>query len=185
MRPDQPQLSSGSRYASSHPGFLSEPFVKGLHFTSLLSVGYREELERLLFFNPGQRRVEAGILRAIVRCGPPEIIVRGLHLRVALSKCPDAQNLHALAPGPERPCLAGSVVYLRERPENLMVAHIAVAPQFAMRPAGGGPAVAMLLLAEVFRLARRVKGIDSVELPYGHARPPGHIPVDRGPQAIF
>ena len=154
--------------------------MRDLYFTSVLSVEYRAELERLIFFNPEQGRSLPHIVRSIVRFGQPEIRVCEGSLRIAVGKCAEVQSLHALATGLPRPQLAGTVVYVRESLDDLVVIHIAAAPDYAASRGSDDVPVAIRLLNEVMLVARRIKGVKFVELPYAGSRR-GRVSVDSGP----
>ena len=154
-----------------------------IQYTSVLTADYRKDLENLLFFNPEQKRFRSDIVRSIERCGCPEIVMRNGHLHVGVTKYLDAQNLFALMSDRQHPRLVGSIIYFRESRANLVVAHVAVVPPYTMLQSRGEVPLALELLNHVMVVAQRVKGIETVELPYSRGKP-RRIPIAGGPEWI-
>ncbi len=138
-------------------------------FSSILSASYREELERLLFFNQNQDKAETDLPLLIGRYGMAHVEESHDRLRIALESTPRPQTLYALeqTDGLER--LVGVTVYLRER-DTLSLVIAAVCEDYAgKRPADEKPLVRQMVdvLCDV---ARQVKGIESVTLFPGTPR---------------
>ena len=142
---------------------------ESIAFKSRVRHEHRRSLERLLFFNGCQSRVLHGIVAAIERYGPPEIVVDGEFLRVRVAKQPDVQTLFAIDAGSGRPI--GVAVYLRADLEHVTVLHLGLGEEYC---AGGPQDSAKLLLQlmrEVRRTSRRIKGVRRLEVLYGTQRP--------------
>lgn len=128
------------------------------------------ELEQLFFFNPDQERMRSGIRAAVEHYGRPQIVFRQKSLRIALGNAPEAQTLFALQDRFLRPRLAGCVVYLREHLDQLAVAHLAVAPDLVLASGNQSIPLAVELLTQVIQIARQIRGITRVTLPYGSSK---------------
>jgi hypothetical protein len=122
--------------------------------SSRLPLAQRAALEQLLFFSRQQDKVRHRIVDSIESFGSPEIVASDTTLRVRLSGRHDAQTLFAVADAtPMRP--VGTVVYVRDRADRLVVVHVAVDPAYS---AEGRFADAHLLL----RLLQAVRGVAEV-----------------------
>lgn len=137
-----------------------------MSFVSSLPIEHYHQLEALLFFNGRQDRVRHGIVTAIDRYGPPEIVKDENLLRVRVAGPSEAQCLFALEAdgGVSRPI--GLILYVRDSFERMTVLHLVVAEAYA---AGGPRAKYNLLLRlvqAVKRVARCTSGIREVELVY-------------------
>jgi len=139
-----------------------------VHLTSRISPQHRAALENLLFFNSRQHRVLDGIKYSIERYGAPELVEREGSLRVEVPTLPEVQSLFAVRAQDGKP--VGVAVFAREAPDRFVVLHVVVLPE--NDGAGSEPACRLLLrlLHEVRHAARRVRGVEKVELLYGRAR---------------
>lgn len=125
----------------------------------------REVVEALFFFNPRQQRVREGILLSVERYGSPEILEQGGRLWIGVSSGV-MQCLFACDQSwsPARP--AGVVLYVRPVPEILSITQLAIDPDYASGGSRGGEGLGLLLIEQLRQIARRIKGIRRVELPY-------------------
>ena len=138
---------------------------ESIAFGSRLRYEHRRALERLLFFNGCQGRVLHGIVEAIERYGPPEIVAEGEFLRVRVPKHPDVQTLFATDAKSGRPI--GVAVYLRADLEHVTVLHLGISEEYC----AGGPEAArrlpLRLIRELRRSSRRLKGVRRLHVLYG------------------
>lgn len=135
-------------------------------FVSSLPVEHYHQLEALLFFNGRQDRVRHGIVTAIDRYGPPEIVRDADSLRVRVGGPSEAQCLFAVEREGKVSRPVGLILYVRDSFERITVLHLVVAEAYA---AGGPRAKYNLLLRlvqAVKRVARCTAGIRHVELVY-------------------
>ena len=141
---------------------------ESIAFESRIRHQHRRALERLLFFNGCQSRVVHGIVAAIERYGPPEIVAEGEFLRVRVGVLDDVQTLFAVDAANGRPI--GVAVYLRADLEHVTVLHLGISEEYC---AGGPQAAAKLplrLMREVRRSSRRLKGVRRLRVLYGVPR---------------
>ena len=139
--------------------------VESIAFGSRVRHEHRHALERLLFFNGCQSRVLHGIVEAIERYGPPEIVAEGEFLRVRVGKQRDVQTLFAIDARSGRPI--GVAVYLRADLEHVTVLHVGISEEYC---AGGPQAASRLplrLMRELRRSSRRMKGVRRLHVLYG------------------
>lgn len=135
-------------------------------FSSVLASEYLEDLERLLFFNPQQKRALNGIHHSISEYGVPSIALEEGRLRVRIERLPDAQTLYALDQTNEKPILAGVMVFSRIDSATIALLHIAVKEEYSRF---GDRADAMLVakfLEQLRQIARKLKGVHAISLKY-------------------
>ncbi len=137
-----------------------------LRYTSALSPQYGEALERLMFFNPGQQAALAAIVDSVEAYGEPQVIADGERLRVKVAKLEEVQALFAL----DDDTLVGALVYSRVAPERLAVIHLAVDQDYAAQGKLAGQMLVMRLLDLLRNNARRIKGVETIRMMYGHRR---------------
>jgi hypothetical protein len=139
-----------------------------IRVTSLIPSDYRDELEQLFFFNSQQATHRSSIVRSVEKYGSPRLVERLGGLRIEIPRAAEAQTLYAIADAPQGPLLAGVVVYTRFSNDELEILHMAV--DSTEGPDSIGKPVARILVEELCRIARRVKGIRSIRLPYERGR---------------
>lgn len=137
-------------------------------FSSALKSNHRDQLERLIFFNPLQEKARVGILECVETYGKPRIIEDGELLRIGVGSFPDVQSLFALEQldGEETGRLIGLVVYVRVDLENLLVLHVAVDEEFAAGGKRVGELVVLRLFIQLRQAASRIKGVKMLSLVY-------------------
>lgn len=133
-----------------------------LRFTSNLNREYNEELEQLMFFNPGQHTALSAIVDSLEKFGTPSVYDDGGYLRVKVEKLDGVQSLFAL----DEDTLAGVLVYSRLSVELLAVIHIAVAPEYASHGEFSHKMVVMRMLELLRKNSRCIKGIETIRVMF-------------------
>ena len=139
-----------------------------VHLTSRISPEHRAALEDLLFFNSRQHRVLDGIKYSIERYGAPEIVEREGSLRIEVPTLAEVQSLFAVRDDDGTP--VGVAVFAREAQDRFVVLHVGVLADKDAASQETECRVLLRLLHEVRHAARRVRGVEKVELLYGKAR---------------
>jgi hypothetical protein len=149
---------------------MNQPAMNGdIVFASSIPAAHRVSLELLVYFNSVQSRVADGIVDAVERFGPPEIVVDGDRLRVCVSGLPEAQCLFAIEAISSRP--VGVAVFARSDFQHMIVVHLGIAAEFAAGGKRAGEQLLLRLLRELRRCGRRIKGVRRFEFLYsGRAR---------------
>jgi hypothetical protein len=135
-------------------------------FTTTLGLECREQLEDILYFNARQSAVLPGLEAALARYGAPRIFAEKDTLRVALDRSDAASALFALDASVNPPRLAAVAVFLRPDPATLTIAHLAVGEADGPGPSDEENSCGFLLVRAVADMARRLRGVQRVELPY-------------------
>lgn len=133
-------------------------------FTSHVPELHRGTLEMLVYFNAGQSRVADGIVDAVERFGPLEIVSENERLRVRVNGLAEAQSLFAVEASTGRPL--GVAVYARPDFQHMIVVHLGIAAEFASGGKRAHEQLLLRLLRELRRSSRRIKGVESFELLY-------------------
>ena len=138
-----------------------------IFFSSNLGCQYKEELEKLLFFNPQQYLIEESIIESIERYGVPKIIENSKLIRVQVEKLSDVQSLFAFENINEKPLLIGVIVYFRNNLENIIILHISIRDEFSTYGIYSHKMLVCRFIIELRNIARRVKGIRTLTLLNG------------------
>lgn len=133
-------------------------------FASHVATAHRPALEMLVYFNAGQNRVADGIVDAVERFGPPEIVCDGDRLRVIVTGLQEAQSLFAIDALTGKPL--GVAVYARPDFQHMIVVHLGIAAEFASGGSRANEQLLLKLLRELRRSSRRIKGVRHFELFY-------------------
>jgi hypothetical protein len=139
-------------------------FDRSIVFSSSVAPIHRGSLEMLVYFNAGQSRVADGIIDAVERFGPPEIVTDGDRLRVRVQALMEAQSLFAVEAATGRPL--GVAVYARSDMEHMLVVHLGIASEFASGGKRAHEQLLLRLLRELRRSSRQIKGVQRCELLY-------------------
>ena len=137
-----------------------------LRFTSTLKPEYGEELEQLIFFNPGQHAMYAAIVASLEKFGSPSVYTDNGCLRVKVEKLDDVQTLFAL----DGDTLAGVLVYSRVLPEHLTVIYIAVDQDYSSNGKFAQKMLVIRMFESLRDSARRIKGVQSIRKTRGGNR---------------
>lgn len=136
----------------------------GIQFTSYVQSAQRAALEALVFFNSRQERVLRGIVNAIEKFGPPEIVDEGDRLRVRVDGVTEVQSLFAVDAASGTP--VGIAIYVRSDLERITVLHLGIAEAFTIEGPRGHEHLLLRLIGELRRCCRRLKGVRQLELYY-------------------
>jgi hypothetical protein len=140
--------------------------VRRLVFSSVLPLAYRDELERIVFFNPRQDRVSKAVVDSVHQFGVPSIVEDQGTLRFRVPAFGAVQTLYALDQDINPATLLGVAIFVRENRKTVLVLHLAVHEDYAV----GGPNeedwVASRLLATVRSACRHIRGIKRLRLLY-------------------
>jgi hypothetical protein len=142
----------------------SNPMSHSVVFTSHVAELHRGSLEMLVYFNAGQSRVADGIVDAVERFGPLEIVTEVDRLRIRVNGLPEAQSLFVVEAATGRPL--GVAVYARPDFQHMIVVHLGIAAEFASGGKRAHEQLLLRLLRELRRNSRRIKGVQSFELLY-------------------
>lgn len=143
--------------------------VDDFEFVSAVDAQMWKDVEALFYFHPRQGELIGSIRSSVEAHGSPEILRRGGRIYVGIPKN-DAQCLFACHPARRPGVPVGVVLYLRTAPELLRILHVAVAPPYELDGPLGQRQLALRLVNEVRALARRIKGVRRVQLPYCEGR---------------
>ncbi len=127
----------------------------------------RAELERLLYFNDNQHRVEGQLREALHRYGgAPTMILDAPFIRFAVPQVPSVQTLYAMDESKAPSSIAGVALYTREDTETLSLLFLAVHEEYANGGAREGEGLAPQILDVLRTSATRTKGIRWLRLAY-------------------
>jgi hypothetical protein len=136
-----------------------------LVFSSKALKRCRPALEELLFFNPRQFRVRNGIVNSQKRFGHLRIEETTGNLSVRVGNC-EAQTLFVYDQDWRRDDPIGVVVFLRTRPAEVAIVHIAVHPHHALQGQDTGLGLGITLIEKVKEIASRIAGVKQITLHY-------------------
>jgi hypothetical protein len=145
--------------------------MREIRISSLLRTSFRDELERIVFFNPEQGLVTGRLVDLVHRYGVPEIVDETGCLRFRLSALGMLQTLYALDgtdAAEEAEHLVGVAMFTRLRRTSIVVVHIAVHEDYTSRGKWRGEAVVAQLITAIRTLASRTRGVKTLRILYPH-----------------
>ena len=137
-------------------------------FTSELNKCYCEEIEKLLFFNPGQKDYIANITHSINLFGQPQIKHSDDNIKIILDGLPDAQTLFAI--NEDNKMLVGVMIYSRVDVENLVLLHIGVTEAYSSTGTHSNELLVPMFIHRLRSIAKMIKGVNAITLMYGHSK---------------
>lgn len=140
--------------------------MRTIRITSILPVSYRDELERIVFFNPQQSKVAPPLVAAVGRYGVPTITEDAGRLLFHLRGFHEIQSLFALDESEAPTALVGAIMFVREQEDRMLVLHLAVHERYTARSERAGACVALRLFAAVRSACARTKGIGWLRILY-------------------
>jgi hypothetical protein len=153
------EFETGSR--SSTPRYSPVNLV----FSSRVPKECRSALEELLFFNPRQHVVRAGIIESLEHFGHPKLeeTADWLCIRVGTH---EAQTLFAFDRERAGEDPVGVVVFLRTSAEEISILHVAVHPDYALQGTEAGVGLGVTLVEKVKEIAARIVGVRRIVFFY-------------------
>lgn len=136
-----------------------------LEFSSKVHGKFREAVENLFFLNPRQYRVRSAIIDSVEKFGPPRLEVKDDHLYLRVGDM-DAQTLFAFDTGRAGSDPVGAVVFLRDSPDEIVILHVAVHPDYALRGRRAGLGLGLALVEKVKEIASRILGVQRIVFFY-------------------
>ena len=152
-----------------------------IEFSATVPAEMRQAAEALFFFNPRQGDSINGILATVERTGAPEIMERDGRVWIGVPSG-NMQCLFAVDRRlePQRP--AGVLLYGRPTPDVIWISHLAVDPVYTYGNKNRGAGLGWVLVEKVREIARSIKGVSRIQLPYRRncflqVRVPEHPPA--------
>jgi hypothetical protein len=142
--------------------------MRKVRVSSILPLSYRDELERIVFFNREQGLVKACVLDSVHRYGIPVIVEENGCLRFRVDAFGRLQSIYAFDDASEPSQLAGVAMFVRDAPDSMVVLHLAVHEQYTSR-GKWSEALAVVRLVDAIRSAsERTHGIETLRILYPH-----------------
>ena len=133
-------------------------------FSSTVSSRWREDVEALFFFNSQQSWLQTAISFTIARTGIPRLIECNRRLWIDVPE----RSLQCLfaCDRLSMPRVVGVVLFERSIFDILVILHLAVDPAYTSRSYPSDESLGWVIVRKVIRIARSIKGITRVQLPY-------------------
>ena len=142
--------------------------MRNIRISSLLLRSFRDELERIVFFNPEQGLVTGTLVDLVHRYGVPAIVEDGEHLRFRANAFGMLQTLFAMDSSEEPERLVGVAMFTRARRSTMLVLHLAVHEDYTSRGKWGSETVVAQLFNAIRNLSLRTRGVRSLRILYPH-----------------
>lgn len=138
-----------------------------LHFRSNIDASYREELERLFFFNWNQSRYAKRITQSVKDYAKPVIVdLEDDEIALVFKDREIGQTLHIFDSDLANASLIGVVMYERDTEERITIVHLALHERCKQIFKDEKVNIAAVVLEELFVLFRKIKGVQRVRIYY-------------------
>jgi hypothetical protein len=142
--------------------------MRKIRLSSVLAASFRDELERIVFFNPEQGSVAAPLVDSIHRYGMPSIVEEEGCLRFRVDAFGMLQTLYAFDETEPPASLVGVAMFSRVRRASLLVLHIAVHEGYTSQGKWANVGVVGRMIAAVRNAGLRTRGIRTLRILYPH-----------------
>jgi hypothetical protein len=142
--------------------------MRKIRVSSVLPVSYRDELERIVFFNQEQQIVTAALLDSVNRYGIPMIVEENGCLRFRVNAFGILQSLYAFDDTTEPAQLVGVAMFVRDAPASIVVLHLAVHEDYTSRGKWSEASVVIRLVDAIRNASLRTHGIETLKIFYPH-----------------
>jgi hypothetical protein len=142
--------------------------MRKIRVSSVLPVSYRDELERIVFFNQEQNLVTRPLVDSVHRYGVPTVIEEDGCLRFRVNAFGRLQCLYAFDDTIAPPRLVGVAMFVRDAPPSIVVLHLAVHEDYTARGRWSDASVVVQLLAAIRSVSLRTHGIETLTILYPH-----------------
>jgi hypothetical protein len=136
-----------------------------IEFSATVPAKMRQAAEALFFFNPRQGNSINGILATVERTGVPAIMERDGQVWIGVPSG-NMQCLFAFDHKLEPPRPVGVLLYGRPTPDVIWISHLAVDPVYTYGNRNRGAGLGWVLVEKVREIARSIKGVTKIQLPY-------------------
>ena len=137
-----------------------------VRLSSVLPLSYRDELERIVFFNPNQGQFIDALLSAVNSYGVPAIIEDNDRLRLRVPAFQSIQSLYAFDGPGDGAVLVGVAGFVRETPDCMLLLHLAVHQDYTAEGPLADQWVGLRLVTAVRDISRRTRGVSSLRVLY-------------------
>ena len=142
--------------------------MRKIRVSSVLPVSYRDELERIVFFNQEQNLVTTPLVDSVHRYGVPTIVEENGRLRFSVNAFGRLQSLYAFDDTTARARLVGVAMFVRDTPLDIVVLHLAAHEDYTARGKWSHASVVVQLLAAIRGASLRTRGIETLTVLYPH-----------------
>ncbi len=142
--------------------------MRRIRVSSELDASFREELERIVFFNPQQTTVAERVIASVHRYGVPSIVDDAGRLRFRVQAFGQVQTLYAFDETPRPPQLVGVLMFTRESRTTLIVLHLAIHEDYTARGRYADTAVVGQLVGALRNVGLRTRGVRRLRFLYPH-----------------
>jgi len=142
--------------------------MREIRLSSELPVSFRDELERIVFFNPDQGRVTIPLLKSIERHGVPAIVEDNGLLRFRMPTFGPVQSLFAFdgTDDAAAPRLAAVALFARESRTTMVLLHVVTHEDYTARGCFANASVTLRLLLALRDLSQRIRGVTILRSEY-------------------
>lgn len=138
-----------------------------IHFRSKIDSSYREELERIFFFNWNQSRYASRITQSVKDYAKPVIIEEDDNeIALVFKDRSIGQTLHIFDSDHNDANLIGVVMYERDSEDQITIVHLALHERCKEIFKKEKVNVAAVVIEKLFTLFRKIKGVERVRMYY-------------------
>jgi len=140
--------------------------MRNIRISSQLRGTFRDELERIVFFNREQTLVRDTLVALVQRYGVPAIVEEEGLLRLRADAFGMLQTLYAIDSTEEPERLVGVAMFTRVRRSSMTVLHLAVHEDYTSQGKWHAEGILAQLVTTIRNLSLRTRGVRSLRILY-------------------
>jgi hypothetical protein len=137
-----------------------------IRIQSKLGIEYRDDLERLFFFNHNQKRYAGRITESVSEYAKPKLFEDYREVSLEFEQRDLGQTLYIFDDDDISPELVGVLMYVRDSIDRITIVHIAMHEHCRQIFKQEAVNVVKIVLDEVFTVISKIKGIERIRIYY-------------------
>jgi hypothetical protein len=137
-----------------------------LYFKSKIDRRYREELDRLFYFNGNQKKWEAVVEQSIIDYAYPVLMEKNGKVAIGYEDKGIGQSLHILDSDRPDASLIGVVIYTRESVDTITIIHLVLHEQCSEILKKSGVNIGLMVIRSLIPRFKKLKGVNKLRFYY-------------------
>jgi len=139
-----------------------------IRLQSKLGIEYRDDLERLFFFNHNQKSYASRITESVSEYAKPKLFEDYNEVSLEFEQRDLGQTLYIFDDDDISPELVGVLMYVRDSVEQITIVHIAMHEHCKIIFKKEAVNIVKIVLDEVFNVLSKIKGLERIRIYYSN-----------------
>jgi hypothetical protein len=137
-----------------------------IYFKTEIDKRYRDELDRLFYFNGNQKKWEEAIERSIEEYAYPKLKEKKGKIAIGFENMSIGQTLHILDSDRPDAALIGVVIYTRESKNTITIIHLVLHERCREILKKSGVNISLIVIQSLIPIFKKLKGVNKLRFYY-------------------